>query len=678
MKKTVFGYTSVMILALISIITSMGQVPPGIPSDNELLKIGYLDVTLLGADSTGRNISTQAIREAVRLARNYELVCYFPSGTYLVDDTIRVMKHSYLRNGVWATSREAVQIVGCPVRRPLIKLAPGAKNYQDPENPMPVFWIYAMSAWGQQADCEGSTDPLCGQSNVNFNQSVKGINFDLGKNPGAIAIRLPGAQGATIEDINIDARGAFAGLYNPTGQAGGNYNIYIEGGKYAVYQTRVKGRYQSRYTIFAGCTFKNQEIAVISFDLRHPMLFVGFHIIKEKGPINRSMPLDGLTMIDGIIELGSGKLIETTGKSVYIENVYIKGANEVAYGWKIKDLKNWTLINEYAYCSPENSKNLINGQLNTMQTLEKTEGQEIDPDRLFQKFFNRHCWNKDSFPHFLDPEVVNVKDPFKMNGNPGKGDGVTDDSDALEFAIANYDKVFLPKGNYIISRTLRLKEKTQLFGISRTISTIRTSENWDSTYGNAMIETVNDKNAKTSLSFLNIRSSKEHPLLWKAGEKSLVRCINTRNIIINENGGGRWFAMSNVGAQLLIDGTSSYLAMYETNPERAAHPQYEIRNSENIKMFYVKTESGTDGHPVMTTLRIEDSSNIDVYNSTGNVQLNGSDGMGMLEVINSNDIKIVHVNPFHQGTNWYIIKETYNDSINTLGPEYKLAIFKRD
>jgi hypothetical protein len=60
------------------------------------------------------------------------------------------------------------------------------------------------------------------------------------------------------------------------------------------------------------------------------------------------------------------------------------------------------------------------------------------------------------------------------------------------------------------------------------------------------------------------------------------------------------------------------------------------------------------------------------------VQLDESDRMGMLEVINSNDIKIVHVNPFQQGTKWYILKETQNDSIFTLGPENKLAVFKRD
>jgi hypothetical protein len=47
-----------------------------------------MDVTLEGADSTRGQVSTLAIRNAVKLARDYNLVSYFPSGTYLVDETI--------------------------------------------------------------------------------------------------------------------------------------------------------------------------------------------------------------------------------------------------------------------------------------------------------------------------------------------------------------------------------------------------------------------------------------------------------------------------------------------------------------------------------------------------------------------------------------------------------------
>jgi hypothetical protein len=675
-KLARFVYLFFLLVILFQNLSS--QLPPAIPPDNVLLKSGYLDVTLLGADSTGTFFSTQAIRDAVRLARDNNLVCYFPSGTYLVDDTIRCMKESVFENNKWKTVNHYCQIVGDPRKRPVIKLLPGASKYQDEENPLPVFWLYAMSAWGQQPECEGSTDPLCGQSNVSFNQMVKGLNFDLGRNPGAVAIRHPGAQGSTIEDVYIDARNAFAGIYNPPGQAGGTYNVEIEGGKYGIYQARVGGRYQSKFTIIAGCTFRNQEIAAINIDLSHPVVLVGFHIIQESGPVNRNLPQDGLSLIDGVIELSGGNIFHSTGRSLYLENVYVKGSTEVANGWMIDDPENWTHIQEYSYCNSGNSRNLINGSINTSQFRKKLEGITLNRDSLVQNTLDKHRWSNSDFPHFFSTATVNVKDPVLMQGNPAKGDGVSDDSDALEFAIANFQNVFLPKGNYTVSRTIKLEENTNLFGMSRTYTSIGPSDSWNGINGNALIETANDPAATTSLSFINVRSSGSHPLHWKAGSHSLVRSVNSRNVIINENGGGRWFALSNVGSQLKIEGTTQDLAMYATNPERASDPQYEIMNAENIRLFYVKTEAGTDGHSYMTSLRIRNSGNISVYGSTGNVQLNESGGLGMIEVINSDDVKVVHANPFKTGTNWFTLKEIYAKNVTGIIPGTKLAMYRRD
>lgn len=45
-----------------------------------------------------------------------------------------------------------------------------------------------------------------------------------------------------------------------------------------------------------------------------------------------------------------------------------------------------------------------------------------------------------------------------------KADGVTDDSVALQKAIAAHDEVFLPHGTYLIAQTVTLGLKTALFG----------------------------------------------------------------------------------------------------------------------------------------------------------------------------------------------------------------------
>jgi polygalacturonase len=644
--------------------------------ENSLLKMGYLDVTLFGADSKGEKISTDAIRKAVKVARENELVVYFPSGTYLVDDTIRCIKHSYLRNGTWATSGEVNQLIGCAENRPLIKLAQGAKRFQDPENPMPVFWIYAMSAWGQQKDCEGSTDPLCGQSNVSFNQVVMNIDFDLGGNPGAVAIRSPGAQGATIENVSIDAEGAFAGLFNPPGQAGGCYNVEIKGGQYAVYLERVGRRHQGKFIILTGCRFINQEKAVFHIDLSHPMVVTGFHIVKDEGPVNVGMPSDGLSMIDGVIELKNGELFQNSDRSLYLQNVYVKGATAIAKNMALNDPGLWSEIKEYSYCAPQGSTNLIDGVKNseTFVSLEKVSINSISD--FADEIIHRHVWKEEDFPSFASKNTVNVKDPVMMKGMPAMGDGISDDTKALEYAIANFENVFLPKGRYSISNTLSLGADTKLVGISRTHTSIVASEDWKSGSEAPLIQTVDDRDANTILAFISVRS-RDHHLLWRAGRNSWVRDVSAGEVLITGNGGGRWPAFMNVGSQLLIKDTHEPLYMYATNPERAKDPEWAIEGSSNIKLFYVKTEAGTDGHSIMTSLRIKDSHNIMVFGSTGNVQLNGSDGMAMIEVEDCEDILITHANPFKSGPDWFVFKENYKGKEYTIRSDVKLALYKR-
>ena len=47
-----------------------------------------------------------------------------------------------------------------------------------------------------------------------------------------------------------------------------------------------------------------------------------------------------------------------------------------------------------------------------------------------------------------------------------KGDGVTDDTQALKEAIEKYETIYFPQGEYIFSDTIKLKENTSLIGMN--------------------------------------------------------------------------------------------------------------------------------------------------------------------------------------------------------------------
>lgn len=440
---------------------------------------------------------------------------------------------------------------------------------------------------------------------------------------------------------------------------------------------------QARFTMMVGCTFVNQEEAVFHVEIFSPMVIVGFHIKMDDGPINTSLPeYDGLNMIDGVIELGSGPLIQNTNilgnlSNIYISNVYVKGASKITNNWSIDNPGEWTRIDEYSFCEPRKSRNLIDGVLNQTELKEKTENLTINPKQLSNELISKHVWDDNSFPHFQSEGVCNVKDASQMNGKPAVGDGVTDDTQALEYAIANYNKIFLPKGTYMISRTLMLESNTRIFGISKSYVSVKASGSWNNSNGNSIITTVDDARATTSISFLNIISSTNHPFTWRAGRNSLVRNIRSGYFTYTGNGGGRLFQPNHTHSRLVIDGTHEPLYIYTMNPERATDPESEVKNSENIRIFFLKTEAGTDGKKPMRSIKIANSRNIAIYGVSGNVQLNESPGMAMIDIINCEDILITQARPWKTGSEWYTLKESFNGVTNTVASETRLSLFKR-
>lgn len=166
-------------------------------------------------------------------------------------------------------------------------------------------------------------------------------------------------------------------------------------------------------------------------------------------------------------------------------------------------------------------------------------------DELIADLVVRHCWNGKTFATFDTPGVVNVKDAAEMNGAPAVGDGNADDTAALEYAIANHRKIFLPKGTYRISRTLTLGKETEIFGVARTLTMITSGDVWTSGDGTPLIDTVSDPEATTKISHL-AAESRNHGVSWQAGRNSRVRSVSLGEVHIHENGGagGRESAIS--------------------------------------------------------------------------------------------------------------------------------------
>ena len=708
-KQLICIYSFLLVFA-----TASAQ-PPGVPASDPFYKMGYLNVLLIGADNTGTIDCTNEIRKAVAFAQEYKLACYFPSGTYLVSDSISGVLRVTWNGTKWVSDRrKPVYLIGATNPRPVIKLADNATGYDNTSAPKPIFWLWAQNRDGARA---GSPDPLTEQSNISMNMVIRNFIFDLNEKPGAVALRFAGAQGSTIEDVKVIANKAFAGFYNCLGQGGGQYNIEVEGGKYAWYIDELG---EAKFPVFAGITCRNQETAIFRLGLvNHPMVITGFHFVKQSGLLFTGWPLNGgISLIDGIIDYQDSETVTnafgtpSNKANLYMRNVYMNNCRNIILNNNLSaiDPANYNLIKDFTYTGLNGGK-LIDGvsSLGVSTTLESETATPPDP----LSFTTKHTWNPLTFISVEmegQPDYINVMDVDKMKCPQGtaKGNGSTVDSESLQWAIDNYDKVFMPKGIYMINKPLVLRKNTQLMGAGKTYTVIQPTNTWTTGAEKTMITTVEDKDATTTLSFILLETNLAYTkdltrVTWKAGKNSIYRDMmiggygvttasSTEHYMLHIKGltaGGKFYAFAtenNTLAELthhtnyrhvLVDGTIDPIYFYGLNVERIySGVQTEIRNSSNVEIFYLKSEATTGQSS--TPLFINNSNNIALYGLTGKIDL--TSGYEWVRLKDSDNILATCMKDFNgaSGKAWNAIEEIYNAQTFTIHSQYQVSKFTRN
>ena len=675
------------------------ETPPEVDRADPLLQLGLLDVTKTPyrADPTGEKDSTKAVQQAVNDARDYQYVCFFPEGTYLISETISCEQPVYKLDrplhadgqtqNYWGDrDRPCILVGSAKGRRPVIRLAPDAKGFDDSAKPQPAIHIWAQT----RDDEKGKNEPIWGkeQPNISFNQMFRGIDIDVRGHAGAIGIRHAGSQGSTIEDVTIQAEGAFAGMENCSGQGGGTYNVAVLGGRYGL-----RAFIECRFPMLAGCVFKGQTAAAVSYAGRRiPILFVGCDFEPKSGPVFETEA--GLNVIDSVISAAGGDIVaaKSTG-GIYLENVFVTNAARVMSGSAgLPGPKDWTLVQRYS-CCPANAVQRVNGKNFSGEIAQFAPAAEAP---LYQTLHDKHLWK--DWPSFEDSDVANAKTLG------AKGDGVADDTTALQAAIDAHEKVFLPRGTYRVTRSLVLGPKTCLFGVARLYSTIQATDGFGEK-GQPLVTTVDDANAVTRLSYLSLAQFDTDPnvnlLTWKAGRASQIRNVyfelkvvkgekrkveDHTTTLVTGHGGGRWYAVNAVeglfarttGApgyrRILVDGTHEPLSMYALNIERVvANPQSEIRNACNVRIYYFKAEAGTSGEDSRNTpLRIVDSSDVAVYCLSGNIEI--GDGRAMVEVVDSKGVTLTNAKSSREGP-FFTLSERSNGQTFTIPSNTAVGLF---
>ena len=415
-------------------------------------------------------------------------------------------------------------------RRPVIQLARLSPGFQDPDHPKPVIRFWARSYKSPQKP----------QPNISHNQILTHIDVTIGEyNPGAIGIRHRAAQGSGIQDCVVDATHGLIGVQGGVGSGGCHAGVTVIGGAIGLDLRET----QPSSTI-VGMTLTGQRERAILYAGRQTLSAVGLRITKSSpGPAIETRPVSWgphngqLCLVDSEISFtGPPGVAVAAGSSVFMQDVFVLNGSRAVQttdgltvparpgGWARvplfahgMDPAPWR---DFHYTAQVYVRSKPAGK--TLQV--PTENAPPPADLV-----SRHLWD-DSFPHFEAAGVVNAKKPPYS----ARGDGLTDDTKALQRAVDENETVFLPKGYYLLSRPLRLRPGTRLLGAAKHLSTIMTrGHTW--TGGTAddplpLVQSADDSDKATVLAFLGLFTPLEAPgaraLEWRSGGRSMIRDLN--------------------------------------------------------------------------------------------------------------------------------------------------------
>jgi hypothetical protein len=617
--------------------------------DQRLAALGYVDVTRkpFSADPTGTKDSTPAIQAAVLFARDHQMACFFRPGTYLLSDTLTCVQQLHQRaNGrVFGGNRFPNMLVGSRVgtQRPRLMLVPKAAGFGNAAKPK-IFVHFWSRGYGNPTTADRVTDglpPEVEQPNIGMNQMLVNLDIVIGEgNPGAIALRHQAAEGSAIEDCTIDATHGLTGIQGGIGSGGSSAGVTVIGGRVGLDFTGYMSGTQPT-PVITGFTLSGQTEAAIRSTSRQTLVAVGLKIVADQcqGPliqVGKGLQANhgALTLVDSEIEFRGAALardervVVSSDRGVYLDNVYVRGATQVMLDPEQKmelagNPKGWLHVRQFAVPSSPRGN-----QGNTYRYPVYVDGTMVDrlcevaPDRTPPAGLQaQHLWAP-QFPSFESDGAANVKDaPYQA-----KGDGRTDDTAAIQHAIDEHEIVFLPKGCYLLTRTLDLKPQTKLIGVGQTMSLLvpaKTGAFADASKPAPMVRTADCADAATVLAFLGLHTPANvvgaQSLHWRSGGRSIFRGVEVRGrggvtpapVIISGHGGGNWYNFRDGSARLLVDRAQGPLRFYQFSVQQVTS---ELRGAQHVSFFGTKYEGN---NPMLT---VRDSDHIRLFGHGGNAK----------------------------------------------------------
>lgn len=568
-------------IALAGLSVSSTAAIPQAAKDDPRYKLGYLVVTHYpGVDTNGVADSLAGLQAAVNDAYANGLVTLFPSGSYLISDTLRC-RDFHVAAGTNADG--SIRLAANPCQsysfilqgssigpRPVIRLADAPSGDFDNTGsvrPILMYRLYESTSYPNSPQIDPPDSNILGapsgykvDSSYLFNWELRNVDIDCNGHPGAVGVVFPAAQGSLIANVRVDATGAFAGFYGLPGRNWGAVNIEVDGGRYGIRTGGPAGGSVAGSSIF-GARLVNQTIAAIDHEDFVPLVMAGFRIVRAFAPAfevkdnySTYTAWNTMSLLDGSIEITGGLTASAAignpgGKNLYLRNIYVGGATSLVKSATRAPLTGsgpWSRIDEYSYTDQRTTAagqpnlfttwSMIDGVTNRNAERVKlaTPNTGSPPNGLLSLHLPWH--GMPTYEGAGSPPTLVVTDP-PYDAAPGDA---TDDTYAIQRAIddasaAGHGRVFIPKfnsagtssGAFLLTNTITLRHNTMLFGAAKAyVSELRTHPTWRPTVATDIVRTDDDADATTYLGNLALAtdvSLYRNPFTfyhWRAGAAS--------------------------------------------------------------------------------------------------------------------------------------------------------------
>ena len=384
----------------------------------------------------GKTDVSDALQSAINQVKqqsNFGIV-FIPEGIYKISKTIYVP--------------QAVRLIGYGKNRPLIVLGKNSPGYQeerpdDKGNANYMFWFTSNlpEPGGVVRDAGAGT----------FYSAISNIDLKIEDgNPRAVALRTHFAQHSFVSNVDIHIGNGKAGVFDVGNEM---ENVRFFGGDYGIYTTKTSPGWQM---MMVNTFFEGQRKAAI-FTREAGLTIVRLYA-KNVPVVVEIEPecSEKLYMEDCVFEhvTRSGIIIsneQNPTNQISLRNVICKNVPVLASYRKSQTKTEGKGTNYRVKTFLHGVYLEYPGALGEVRTT-------ADSEPLTAK--------ETGLPENDIPALPDVTGWVNIRELGAKGDGETDDTQVFRKAVRNYETIYVPQGNYLLSETIALEADTKLIGLN--------------------------------------------------------------------------------------------------------------------------------------------------------------------------------------------------------------------